>query len=264
MSNSLKIAIISIDEPIYAAGTIKRLIAKFPQDIKFICDVPFQPKKLSYCFNWLLIMSSIYSFRDFCKFGLAKVRKTGSADNLKNISERAGIDFCKMKQFDHALLYKKLKDLNADIVFFNQSHLIKKEILELPRFGCWNKHFGKLPQFRGAFPFIHQFLQGEKAFCYSLYVMGEKLDCGHLMKEGGVQLDFNRPFSENLKSLNEASADAIIFSIDQLKKQGQRPLNPLQDEFIPYKTPTVLQMIKFKFLWKVTKIKEKGEGNVKR
>lgn len=44
MARRLSIAIVSIDDPVYASGMVKKIIADFAQEVKFVCEVPFQVK----------------------------------------------------------------------------------------------------------------------------------------------------------------------------------------------------------------------------
>lgn len=215
---------------------VKKLIEFFPHEVKFICEVPFKKINLKHA----LIAFCVYSPDDFFK-----MRK----GILEKISKENKIDFFRMKKFNHKELFERLNKHNPDVIISNQPYLLKRSILDLPRYGCWNKHFGKLPEFRGAFPFIHQNLQGKNSLNASLYIMDEKLDCGQLISGVEMGKDLHGSFSYNLKRLNKLVVDEIVKAINNYKSGNEITLTKIKDEFAPYRTPTIREIIRFIKLW---------------
>lgn len=77
--------------------------------------------------------------------------------------------------------------------------------------------------------------------------MAEKFDCGYLISEGEISLDFTRPFSDNIKRLNEVSTHAIINAINYFKNDNPQNLKQLDDEF-----PKIMR---FNLLWARERLK---------
>ncbi|NLW23166.1 MAG: methionyl-tRNA formyltransferase [Tissierellia bacterium] len=77
----------------------------------------------------------------------------------------------------------RLKEINPDcivVVAFGQ--ILKKEILELPKFGCINIHASLLPKYRGAAPINWAIINGEKKTGVTIMEMDEGLDTGDILK----------------------------------------------------------------------------------
>lgn len=79
---------------------------------------------------------------------------------------------------------KQIESFNPDlIVVFAYSHLIPKDILEIPKYGCVNVHPSLLPKWRGASPVSFAILNGEKKTGVSYILMDEKLDHGPIIHQ---------------------------------------------------------------------------------
>ena len=79
---------------------------------------------------------------------------------------------------------EQIKSFKPDlIVVFAFSHIIPKEILEIPKHGCVNIHPSLLPLWRGASPVSFAILNGEKKTGVSYMLMDEKLDHGPIIHQ---------------------------------------------------------------------------------
>ena len=64
---------------------------------------------------------------------------------------------------NHPLWVQKIKEESPDILFsFYYRHMIGKEILSIPRIGCFNLHGSLLPKYRGRCPINWVLVNGEK------------------------------------------------------------------------------------------------------
>lgn len=89
------------------------------------------------------------------------------------------------KKFDFSLVQKKInKKNNYVFLFVGFNKIIKKDVLNYPKFGCYNCHAGYLPKYRGASPIVYQLLNHEsKGACYILK-MTDGIDEGpYLLKQ---------------------------------------------------------------------------------
>ena len=110
-----------------------------------------------------------------------------------------------------------IKILNADIfivVAFGQ--ILSKEILSLPRYGCWNSHCSLLPRWRGAAPIQWSILSGDKETGVAIMLMEEGLDTGPLLIEERTQIG-NTENAHNLSCrLSIISANLVVKAISML------------------------------------------------
>jgi len=79
---------------------------------------------------------------------------------------------------------EQIKSFNPDlIVVFAFRHILPKNILEIPKYGCVNIHPSLLPRWRGASPVAYAILNGDEKTGVSYMLMDEKLDHGPIIKQ---------------------------------------------------------------------------------
>ncbi len=91
-----------------------------------------------------------------------------------------------------------LISLKADIfivVAFGQ--ILPKQILDLPKLGCWNSHASLLPVWRGAAPIQWSIINGDEKTGVCIMSMEEGLDTGPVIEQETTIIDE----SDNLKTL---------------------------------------------------------------
>lgn len=84
---------------------------------------------------------------------------------------------------------KIFKNAKPDIIlnaFCNR--IIPKEILDLPRLGVINFHYGKLPKYKGRFIVSHIIINGEKTTRATAHFMEEEVDSGDIIFESPVKV----------------------------------------------------------------------------
>ena len=109
-----------------------------------------------------------------------------------------------------------LKELNADVyivVAFGQ--ILPKEILDQPRFGCWNSHASLLPRWRGAAPIQWSILNDDDKTGVCIMSMEEGLDTGPVIEQEETKIND----SDNLEILtNRLSSISSKLLVKSLKK----------------------------------------------
>ena len=66
--------------------------------------------------------------------------------------------------------------------------ILKKDVLEIPRLGCFNIHASLLPKLRGASPIQHAILSGEETTGVTLMRIDEGLDTGDMVAKAEVAI----------------------------------------------------------------------------
>ncbi len=78
--------------------------------------------------------------------------------------------------------FEKLQELNPDaIVVVAYGQILRRNVLELPRFGCINIHSSLLPRWRGAAPIQWAILSGDAETGVTTMHLVEKLDAGDIL-----------------------------------------------------------------------------------
>lgn len=81
---------------------------------------------------------------------------------------------------------------NTDWDFFvvaSYGKMLKKEVLDLPKYGCINIHPSLLPKYRGPSPYISAILADDRTTGVTLMLMEEKMDAGPILAQARIEID---------------------------------------------------------------------------
>ena len=103
----------------------------------------------------------------------------------------------------------QLKELMPDIfIVIAYGKILSKEILNIPKYGCWNAHASLLPRWRGAAPIQRALLSGDKHTGVGIMKMNEGLDTGDILIEEKIIIDNN----DNLQTLKDKLSDCLLYT----------------------------------------------------
>lgn len=108
--------------------------------------------------------------------------------------------------------YDWIKSLNPDIIFcFGWSHLLKKDILQLPPMGVLGYHPSQLPYNRGRHPLIWALALGLKKSASTFFFMDESADKGEIL----CQKDFDILETDDAQTLYNKMTDIALLQIGE-------------------------------------------------
>ncbi|EJF80326.1 methionyl-tRNA formyltransferase [Bartonella doshiae] len=111
--------------------------------------------------------------------------------------------------------------------------LLPKNILEIPRFGCFNAHASLLPRWRGAAPIQRAIMAGDTKTGMMIMKMDEGLDTGPIALSQSISITDNMTSCELSNKLSHIGAELMIKTLSILEK-GQLKLTPQSGEGITY------------------------------
>ena len=101
---------------------------------------------------------------------------------VKIVAEENGLEVLQPKSLKDLEIQQTLRDLNADLmIVVAYGQILPKEVLEIPRLGCWNVHASLLPRWRGAAPIQRAILAGDTQSGICIMQMDEGLDTGDVL-----------------------------------------------------------------------------------
>jgi len=105
----------------------------------------------------------------------------------------------------------ELKSLSCDLfIVIAYGKILPKEILEIPKFGCWNAHASLLPRWRGAAPIQWSLIKGDEFTGVGIMKMNEGLDTGDLLLEEKIKIENNDNLNTLTKKLSNLSAKLLL------------------------------------------------------
>jgi methionyl-tRNA formyltransferase len=117
---------------------------------------------------------------------------------------------------------QKIKDINSKIknlcpdliICAAYGHIVPKEILDIPKYGCLNIHPSLLPKYRGASPIQTAILNGDNKTGLTVILMNEKMDQGPIVAQKELKSPISNKSCEELsKNLAELGAELLIKTI---------------------------------------------------
>ena len=88
--------------------------------------------------------------------------------------------------------------------------ILKKDVLDLPRFGCINVHASLLPRWRGAAPINAAILAGDDETGVTIMLMDAGLDTGPMLAKRSIRLTSDDTAGSVFETLSHLGADLLI------------------------------------------------------
>jgi len=105
----------------------------------------------------------------------------------------------------------QLRAWNPDLIVvaaFGQ--ILKKDVLELPRYGCINVHASLLPRWRGAAPINAAILHGDEATGVTIMQMDVGLDTGPMLACKAIRIKPDDTAGSVIQALSTLGADLLV------------------------------------------------------
>ncbi len=124
--------------------------------------------------------------------GLSKDKGEISSDwnpALLPLAKKMGYPIMNPITLKNEKVIKLIKAQKVDVILnVSCDRIIPREILDIPKYGCINFHFGKLPKYRGRFIVTHMILNNEKVAVVTAHYIAEKVDSGDIIFEKPVKI----------------------------------------------------------------------------
>ena len=123
-------------------------------------------------------------------------------------------------------LVETIQSLKADILFnVHAKHIICEEILQAPKYGCYNLHPGPLPEYAGVNQISWAIYNGEKRFGVTVHKMIPAIDAGPIALKRYFDLDQGETgLSLMTKCVNQGVVLMLEFLDIAERSQGEVPL----------------------------------------
>ena len=124
---------------------------------------------------------------------------------------------------------EELKKYPADayvVAAFGQ--ILSQEILDMPKYGCFNIHASLLPKYRGAAPIQWVIIDGEKETGVTIMKMDKGLDTGDMVSKSVVLIKEDETGESLHDKLSVAGSKLIVETLKELEA-GNITLTPQND-----------------------------------
>lgn len=156
------------------------------------------------------------------------------ATPVKEKALELGLEVYQPKNVNHQESLDIIKNISPDfIIVVAYGQILKMDILETPKYGCFNVHASILPKYRGAAPVNWAILDGEKETGVSIMKIEEGLDSGDTLLMGRVEILEDDDFISIHDKLSLLGGDLMIEAMEDIV-EGKAVLTPQDHEKSTY------------------------------
>ena len=157
------------------------------------------------------------------------------ASPVKQLAVTAGITVHQPATLRDAMARDLVSNLQADLMIVVAYGLIlPAEILQSPKYGCWNIHASLLPRWRGAAPIQRAIEAGDCESGVCIMQMDEGLDTGPVMHRAGIALDAEETGGSLHDRLAELGARALLECVHKVSRGTSLKAVPQPESGITY------------------------------
>jgi methionyl-tRNA formyltransferase len=125
--------------------------------------------------------------------------------------------------------------------------ILRKEFFDVAKYGVFNLHCGKLPEYRGRAPISRTIMNGDKELIATLHKMDEGVDSGPIAIETNIKITRKDDVNTLYKKFSERSYKSIV---ELLQKLGRGELKLKKQRNTSRKANTVLSEDECRIDWK--------------
>ena len=134
---------------------------------------------------------------------------------------------------DNYNFIEKLKSFESDIfIVIAYGKILSREILDIPKYGCWNAHASLLPRWRGAAPIQWALLKGDKYTGVGIMKMEEGLDTGDILIEEKIKIKEKDNLYTLSQTLSIISSELIYKALQIIKNNPDNIKSKLSSQNI--------------------------------
>ena len=191
---------------------IKNSISSSPLKVVFMGTPVFSIKPLQELINSRHSVEAVYT-QPPRKSGRG-MKKNNSP--IHNLALENNITVLTPLNFNEKNITATLEELSPDIIVVSAYGIIlPKEVLKLPRFGCFNIHASILPRWRGAAPIQRSMMAGDKQTGISFMLMDEGLDTGSVLNNFEIPINYKYNAKFLHDELSRKAASELINTMDE-------------------------------------------------
>lgn len=157
-----------------------------------------------------------------------EIRGRGNRVSFSPVKETAlqyGIPVVQPKSLKWASRVAELAAFAPDVIVVVAYGLIlRKNVLELPKYGCINVHASLLPKYRGAAPIQWTVLNGERETGVTIMQMNEGLDTGDILETVTVPVAEKETAGSLFDKLSVLGGAPLLNVLDQAEKGTLHPV----------------------------------------
>lgn len=217
----------TMDEPFFLPRFFQKIVETYKDEIIEIGTVSFIPpgkSVIAYALNEMRMMGPGAFFKQMCLYLYYRI-----LDRISSVLPLKGVYSVRALGERYSIRVRRFGDINApevvdylasrdiDLIVNQAPQIFKKELLNVPRLGCINKHASLLPRYRGLYPVFRALLNDERTMGVSIHFMNEKIDAGSVIVQESFVVKESETVFDMYKKVFDIGARLMIEAIEQCR-----------------------------------------------
>lgn len=228
----MRILIITMEDPLYTISFFKDIIQKRHNNIVALAiaegdrmKIGKKRSKIMYLFTLLLIMGMPFFIQNTWKTLLFKIKKKLAGyfsfiktPSLSTIAGEYSIPVFFISDPNSADFITQINTMNIDIIINQSQHILKKNLLGIPKIGTLNRHNALLPKNRGRLTPFWVLFKNEKETGVSIHFVNEGIDAGPILVQEKFKIEKNDTFKKIVEKNYSLASKCMLKALDLLEK----------------------------------------------
>jgi methionyl-tRNA formyltransferase len=151
--------------------------------------------------------------------------RTLKAPPVKTLALELGLPVMQPEKLRQPEAMEQLRARAPELIVVTAfGQILRKDVLDLPRFGCINVHASLLPRWRGAAPINAAILHGDEETGVTIMRMDEGLDTGPMLSRRSIPLTGEDTAGSVFEKLSHLGADLLIETLPDYLSGKLKPV----------------------------------------
>jgi methionyl-tRNA formyltransferase len=244
----MRIMIITEEDEFYLPLSIQHILQTCPYDIvEIICARnPLVPSKLKALNKFYKTFGIVPIAKHCLRLLKAKMLDkipalnfTGRYYSIEQLCKAFNKPYLFIKNINSEDFLNHCRQLNIDLIAsVSPTQIFKKQLINLPKYGCINIHTAKLPKYRGLYPVYWAMACGEKNLGVSIHYIEEGIDTGKIILQEEMDIPPYSTMDYMLRITKIKGAELLVKAIDQISQGTVQAFYPQeQGNYFSFPTP---------------------------
>ncbi len=235
----MKICIIAQEEYLYFSPFLRKVIEKRNNDIKLIITIgnrgagnhakSIKQKLIQVYLLWLIMEPFGFLKSIFITIWYNIIRISGLTGakfdkrSIEGAAKKYNIPIIVTKDIHSLGIIKKINICSPDIIINQSEHIIKEQILTIPKIGIINRHGSLLPNFRGRLASFWTHAKCAPEYGITIHFIDDGIDSGPIILQKRYFFDPCLSYTKILDIIFKESVTLMLKALKMLSKTGFIP-----------------------------------------
>jgi methionyl-tRNA formyltransferase len=219
----VKIVFLTTDDRIYLPAFFERVLNERADHTELVCVVPplyrgQTPARAAWRYYRTFGFGAVTGL--VARLARARLKR----ESIDEVCKRRGVEYANVEDVNSAEFLERLRAIAPDIVVsVSCPQIFKKELIDIPSFGCLNIHGAALPHYRGVLPSFWMLANREEEAGVTIHFVVEKIDAGDIVGQRIFEILPEESLDAFIRRSKTIAVDLFIDVLTQIESGTLTP-----------------------------------------